>query len=691
MDTQAFLTAPQDALTRRVLARPGDPTYDHVASLLPQNGSWDFIGTPRSQWKPLVHPDGRITIRTTVKPEGGKTDFRRDVCCLFDPAREGLPYAGRSGSQGLLDGYLPVNRTRIATPDGQGEWEQTSFVSTDAAGRSTLSIRAARLGENASNAYFTVAEPTCPELASLLRMSNGPRASRVDAGGFDQALAALRREYRQVLTDRMTLDVPDKFLADAALGGLVKGINTYVGAIPHYGATRYFCDDGRATESFPPTTTTMADACLEWGLFDRARACLDHHLRHFVSAEGALQHRGTGASVSEHGMMLSSIARYAAFTGDTATVEAWGGVITAICQHLLSARDPGSGLIHGCPEDDVRSWPARPWFSGNCWACRGLMDIAPVLQTSQNSSRRDLGLRVQRECRAFRRAIVTAVDSSIIGTTTPPFIPPWPGYTEPIANFTDPVCFPGSPSDWMFLSGYSNYRFYPEMLSARVLPRRQADLVLRYREQHGGELLGLTRLASGRNVLVDDWPVHNVLRGLLELDKPRKFLLTVYSHLAHHQARGTFFAPESTSLDKLDCIHCVPCQLTVPLAAKWMLVDAAPGTDTLWLNRAAPRPWLEPGQRIAVSDAPTHWGRVSYQVESELDRGRIKVQVTLPQPQQPQRVMLRLRCPRGWRPLRAESATGAAIPMRGNETLVLTPHGTAHFALTVHCTGKRPA
>ncbi|OGV67370.1 MAG: hypothetical protein A3K19_19050 [Lentisphaerae bacterium RIFOXYB12_FULL_65_16] len=686
MDTQTFLAAPQDVLARRVLARPGDPTYDQVAGLLPQNGSWDFVGTPRSQWKPLVHPDGRITIRTTVKPEGGKTDFRRDVCCLFDPAHENLPYAGQRGSQELLDGYLPVSRTRIAMPDGQGEWEQTSLVSTDAAGSSTLLIHAARFGENASSAYFAVAEPACPDLASLLRMSGPAPANRIDGNVFDQALAALRRDYRQVLAGCMTLETPGKFLANAALGGLVKSINTYVGTVPHYGATRYFCDDGRATESFPPTTTTMADACLEWGLFDRARACLDHHLRNFVSAEGALQHRGTGASVSEHGMMLSSIARYAAFTGDTATVEDWGDIITAICQHLLNARGASDGLIHGCPEDDVRSWPARPWFSGNCWACRGLMDIAPVLLASLDSSQRDLGRRLQNECRAFRKTIVTAVESSIIGTTTPPFIPPWPGYTEPIANFTDPVCFPGCPSDWMFLSGYSNYRFYPEMLSARILPRRQADLVLRYREQHGGELLGLTRLAFGRNVLVDDWPVYNVLRGLLDLDKPRKFLLTVYSHLAHHQARGTFFAPESTSLDKLDCIHCVPSQLTVPLAAKWMLVDAAPGTDTLWLNRAAPRPWLEPGQRIAVSEAPTPWGRVSYQVESELDHDRIKVQVTLPAARQPRHVMLRLRCPRGWRPLRAESATGETLPVRGGETFMLTPNGATEFALTVRCT-----
>jgi hypothetical protein len=683
-----LLTDPQDFLARRVLARPGDPTYEHVASLLPQNGSWDFIGTPTSRWKLLVHADGRITIHTTVR-ENGKTDYRREVCCLFDPARESLPYAGQPGRQELLDGYLPVNRTLFSLPDGQGDWEQTSFVCTDAAGCSTLFVRALRQGDATGGVCFSVPEPASPDLAGLLQADAAPRPERIGADVFGLALEALRREVGCVLEGSMSLEVPEPLLANAALGGLLKAINTRVGEVPHYGATRYFCDDGRATESFPPTTTTLADACTEWGLFERARSVLDYHLRHFLNDEGALLHRGTGASVSEHGMMLASIARYVVFSGDTAAIAAWSRSLAALCQHLLDARAAGGGLIHGCPEDDVRGWPKQAWFSGNAWACRGLLDIAPVLQGSADASLRELGGRLRRECRAFRRDLVAAVDHAIVWSSSPPFIPPWPGYTEPFRNFTDPVCFPGQPSEWLFLSGYANYRFYPEMLSARILPRRHTDLIRRYREQHGGEWLGLTRLAFGRTVLLDDWPVYNVLRGLLELDLPRKFLLTVYAHLAHHQARGTFFAPESTSLDALDSIHCVPCQLTVPLAAKWMLVEADPGSARLWLNRAAPRQWLAAGQHIAVSNAPTPWGRVSYRIDSELDRGRLRVQVKLPTHRQPRRLLLRLRCPHGWVPQHAQSANGEAIPIRGRDTLVLAPQGAVDLAITVECAEPR--
>jgi len=55
-----------------------------------------------------------------------------------------------------------------------------------------------------------------------------------------------------------------------------------------------------------------------------------------------------------------------------------------------------------------------------------------------------------------------------------------------------------------------------------------------------------------------------------------------------------------------------------------------PLSSTLWLAKATPRAWLENGKRISVKNAPTRWGRVSYEVLSRLDEGTVRARITLP-------------------------------------------------------------
>jgi hypothetical protein len=67
--------------------------------------------------------------------------------------------------------------------------------------------------------------------------------------------------------------------------------------------------------------------------------------------------------------------------------------------------------------------------------------------------------------------------------------------------------------------------------------------------------------------------------------------------------------------------------------------------DKLWLARATPKAWLEQGKRIAVRNAPTHFGPVSYELISDADHGRLKATVTLPSRNPPREVVLVLRHP----------------------------------------------
>jgi len=67
--------------------------------------------------------------------------------------------------------------------------------------------------------------------------------------------------------------------------------------------------------------------------------------------------------------------------------------------------------------------------------------------------------------------------------------------------------------------------------------------------------------------------------------------------------------------------------------------------DRLWLARATPRAWLAQGERIAVRNAPTHFGPVDYEIVSDVDHGKITATVQLPERSRPDAVLLRLRHP----------------------------------------------
>ena len=66
---------------------------------------------------------------------------------------------------------------------------------------------------------------------------------------------------------------------------------------------------------------------------------------------------------------------------------------------------------------------------------------------------------------------------------------------------------------------------------------------------------------------------------------------------------------------------------------------------TLWLARATPRAWLAQGKRIAVTQMPTHFGPVDYELTSDVDHGKIAATVKMPSRMAPEEVCLRLHHP----------------------------------------------
>jgi hypothetical protein len=118
---------------------------------------------------------------------------------------------------------------------------------------------------------------------------------------------------------------------------------------------------------------------------------------------------------------------------------------------------------------------------------------------------------------------------------------------------------------WDYAS-YTNYRYWPELLSSGILPNDLANRVVEARLTAGGQFCGMTRFAGH----LDDWPLADYLYGLWALGRSDDFLLSLYGHVAYHQAEGHLTAYEQVSLPpgKRVADYCLPCQLVAARAAR---------------------------------------------------------------------------------------------------------------------------
>ena len=208
----------------------------------------------------------------------------------------------------------------------------------------------------------------------------------------------------------------------------------------------------------------------------------------------------------------------------------------------------------------------------------------------------------------------------------------------------------------------------PYALASGILPPGgpQARGVLRYLDRHGAQLLGLVRAgayslygrdaypASGTNHVYD----LNVARFLADNDEPDRLVLKLYGALAAALTPRTFVSGEAASVAPVPGTAHRAMYLPPNGAAgaafletlRLLLVhesrDSAGAPHGLRIAYATPRGWLRPGRRVAVENAPTSFGPVSYTIAA----GARDVTVELEAPERRPRFLgLRLRLPRGVR------------------------------------------
>jgi hypothetical protein len=108
-----------------------------------------------------------------------------------------------------------------------------------------------------------------------------------------------------------------------------------------------------------------------------------------------------------------------------------------------------------------------------------------------------------------------------------------------------------------------------------------------------------------------------------------------------------------------------------------LLVSELAGDDMLFIGQAAPRAWLEDGQRVIAEWAPTYFGPVNFRIESAAAARRISATLRFLGERRPQRQLARFRHPEKQR-LRWVTVNGAGWEdLDPEKEWVRIPHPTA--------------
>lgn len=650
--------AQRDVLGEEVLAGNQDPTYESVAACLPPLRVPTFVGTRHSVDKP------------TYDYGGSSDEIYVDVGKVFTEIQD--VRKRHDVWEGLVGGWLPVVRFVYPT-SAQRYWEEVIFAAE----------------EDPAKVLFTqpvwyrtvlVDGGQVKEAHYFYHHLPFPPRGEPDAKEFYAALLHVHAVWQKDLNPGMKIDVPDKRILNFCMHGLAQEMITRVRDHPKYGypplgGINVFGGYGYSNvDTFQDVFTSSVEAFLEWGAFDIARRYFDDYFTNSVRDDGSIDTRGP--EIGQYGRMLTTVAHYYEFSGDAQLMRKHQKKIQAIVDLFYSLRqeakkvpetDPSYGIIRGWSEHDsaLKVNPYQymlPHLSNNAEAARGFEDLGGAWvamgRRLPDVSLEKEGHRILDEAQAMKKDLYTAIERSVVRTQNPPYLPAVVGDTPT----------------------WGKGRVYSELMQSGVLTTDQVKIILNYFAAHGNLVLGLP---GGRNRVggfLNFGPVY----ARIQNDWIREFLMMYYADMAHVYSRGTWTAVESAKMDgTMGGPYATPSQLTVPVFTKWMLVFEEPETPVLWLAKATPRDWLEQGQKIAVTGAPTRFGTVGYELRSDIRQGRISAVVNLP-PEYAATIKLRLRAP-GDRKIRAVRLNGAAWSNfdAGQEVVVIPPGQKGQIKLEV--------
>ncbi len=670
--------ADRDLLADKLLEGGGDPDPEMVKAAAPPLGPH---GQDRGGWRlPWDTFVGTKECFDTmpVMPSGSTRTYHPGQSF---PGLNGA--AVRKRFDGLIGGWMPAVRKVIPISD-TAYVEAVVFGDVDARDKFIVQTwhRTAQI-ENGKivNVVYGYSYPDFP-----------PRRVEPKAEDFYRALLVFSSYWDKQLHDFAPTSLPQNVWVDMSKHAFAKELMVRPGGVyPKYGAVDrdYY---GSEYDGFQDIFTMSLYANLECGRFEMARSVIDNYLTENTDSKGMINMRGP--ETAQFGMTLSLLARYFNYTREAALllkhrerIEATAALLSELHEESLKLPqdDPGYGLIHGWSESDSCLSPKPmtwwlPYFANNAFAARGLKDIArawPAIHASQGSSTAGKAAADWlKRSKILQDSVVASMRKNVRQDMNPPYIGTFPGTTLTFRESLQKER--PSPQQWP-------HRGFAELLQADMLPADLANLVIDCMRAYGGTTLGVVANVEpahpqGRDIL--GFISYGYAQMLLRLDRIEEYLLFLYSHRYHDHTRGSWTAGEVTGIDGDTAIFCIPAQQTIPLLVRWMLVLEDSDEDKLYLAKGVPRDWVVSGKKIGISQAPTRWGRVSFQMVADLSAKTIAGTIDLARAGSPKEIQLKLRLPAN---AKLQSATVNGRPQKigglHNDVVIVPAGSEKHFVV----------
>ncbi|MGI6573453.1 MAG: hypothetical protein ACOX19_08620 [Fermentimonas sp.] len=346
---------------------------------------------------------------------------------------------------------------------------------------------------------------------------------------------------------------------------------TFEGKHPKYGA---WPDDIHSYykmmhDGFPPIIISAVDALSKWGLNERAVELFHYWITNFIN-EGGWPREGArdgtinyyGPSIAEYGQILHT----ATILYERAGEKNWWNdcfhKINLLAEYLLNLHSEAlkneDGLISGTPEADTRGDKGK-YFHNNAWVVKGLhqwVKLCTIAKVTPSTSLND----VVKSADRLKEDTLKAINKKWPSDKNAWWLPALSESKINPKNLTD-----------IREASYTNYRYWPELLSSDILPDEMANRVVNARLNGGGQFCGMTRFRDW----LDDWPLYDYLYALWNLGRKNDFLLSLFGHIAYHQCEGHMTAYEQfrfpgDSQGSRKAGYCLPSQLVAARAGRFI-------------------------------------------------------------------------------------------------------------------------
>ena len=620
-----------DFLGNYILNSNEDPGYENIAALGAEYTGWTLVanGETGPQGCLWLEPDGRSRELGADKQSLWAPDMTGP---LFDPERL-LPseylydYVEGYSKRTLLGGFAPAADIGVWNPHFNTGYEVMMVLPPGADAKPIGRVRAMLPPGEKANLIPSgdTGATQSPSAAFVDRYWNG------SANDFFSGVIGAWNKWRHFFEDRMTVEIPDEWLLNAARAGIALARSSYRGLEPTYeiGEGAYTKIPERSHALFPVAHYEFVWAHQLWNLAGEVEPYFQHYLDHYILPDGNFLYNTQDQVEAplDAGVFLELSTRAFDYSRDVDALHQRLPVLRRMANLLhrryqfskqnFPANDPRHGLIWGSPEADLGDpnddYPdSHPYYYQNAaWTWRGFQEHARCLQRA-GTEHNDRALAEEAaQLAAWAKDIRSDVERSLATTLAARN----PAMKQAgIAPFT-PFDTRRQPTE---LSSYENHRFMEDWWTCDWGDPALDLGHFRHREIAGLQLLGMN--LDGAYSRTSNFMSHGTLAGRIRMDDYRPFLLTLYALCCYTMDSGNFYSPEDAMLpggypgegSPYGWSAVVNSELQPAMGLRWLLCYEEHDRAALHLQKAAPKDWFAAGQTIRVEHCPTRFGQVSW-------------------------------------------------------------------------------